>query len=124
MQVVSVCKKNVKVEQFSKLLLITYPIEFETNDTTEIYRSVSYLELRLEKGSKGEFKKTKQHERQIWIPIVNFPFNVPATPTNQVYISTLIQYSRVYAAYQDFVYRWLLISRKLLKKLKEIIGCH
>jgi hypothetical protein len=52
-------------------------------------------------------------------PIVNFPFicsNIPAAPAYGVYISKLIQYSRVCGSYQDFLDRGLLLTRKLLNQ--------
>ena len=39
-----------------------------------------------------------------------------AAPSYGVYISQLIRYSRACGSYQDFLDRWLLLSRKLLKQ--------
>jgi hypothetical protein len=50
---------------------------------------------------------------------VNFPFicsNIPAAPAYGVYISQLIRYSRACGSYQDFLDRWLLLSKKLLNQ--------
>jgi hypothetical protein len=53
-------------------------------------------------------------------PIVNFPFicsNIPAAPAYGVYnISQLIRYSRACGAYQDFLDRGLLQTRKILNQ--------
>jgi hypothetical protein len=67
-----------------------YPIELEIQDTTDT-----------------DF------------PILNFPFicsNVIAVPAYGVYISQLIQISRVCGSYQDFLDRGLLLTRKLLNQ--------
>jgi hypothetical protein len=61
-------------------------------------------------------------------PIVSFPFicsNIPAAPAYGAYISQLIRNSRACGSYQDFLDRWLLLTRKqlnpgfLLVKLKS-----
>jgi hypothetical protein len=51
--------------------------------------------------------------------IVNFPFicsNIPAAPAYGVYISQMIRYSRACGSYQDFLDRWLLLTRKPLNQ--------
>ena len=52
-------------------------------------------------------------------PIVNFPFicsNIPAAPAYGVYISQLIHYFRACGSYQDFLDRWMLLTRNLLNQ--------
>jgi hypothetical protein len=97
-----------------------YPIELEIKDTTDTYRSVSYLDPHLEIDSEGRLR-TKLYDRRddFNFPIVNFPFicsNIPATPAYGVYISLLIRYSRACGSYQDFLDRGLLLTRKLLNQ--------
>jgi hypothetical protein len=68
---------------------------------------------------------------------VNFPFicsNIPAAAAYGVYISQLIQYSRVSGFYKDLLDRGLLLTRKLLNQgfllvklkssLQKFNGCH
>jgi hypothetical protein len=71
-----------------------YSIELEIKDTTDTYRSASYLDLHLEIDSEGQLR-TKHYDKRddFNLPIVNFPFicsNIPATPAYGVYISQLI----------------------------------
>jgi hypothetical protein len=50
---------------------------------------------------------------------VNFPFicrNIPAAPLYGVFITQLIRYSRACDSFQDFLGRWLLLTRKLLNQ--------
>ena len=49
--------------------------------------------------------------------VVNFLFiysNIPAAPEYAEYISQLIRYSRACGSYQDFLFRGLLLTRRLL----------
>ena len=73
-----------------------YPIYLETKDTTDIHRSVSFLDLHLEIDSDGQLR-TKLYDKRDYFnfTIVNFPFicsNIPAAPAYGVYISQLIRY--------------------------------
>ena len=71
-----------------------YSIELEIKDTTDIYRSASYLDLHLDIDSEGKLRTKLYDKRDDFnLPIVNFPFicsNIPATPAYGVYISQLI----------------------------------
>lgn len=78
-----------------------------------------------------EDEKKKQQTR--WLPIVNFPLNIPAAPVFDVYISQLILYSSGYAQWSDF--QWdQLPTQDLLKQayvaimlnspLQTFHGCH
>jgi hypothetical protein len=98
-----------------------YPIELEIKDTTDTDRSASYLDLHLTIDSEGQLRTKFNDKRDDFnFPIVNFPFicsNIPAAPAYGVYISRLlIRYSRVCGSYQDFLDRWLLLTRKLLNQ--------
>ena len=98
----------------------TNPTEFEIKDTADTARSASYLDLHLEIDSEG-WLKTKLYDKRddFNFPIVNFPFicsNSPAAPAYGVYISQMIRYSRACGSYQDFLDRWLLLTRKLLNQ--------
>ena len=42
--------------------------------------------------------------------------NIPVASAYEVYLSQLIQYSRACGSYQDFLDRWLLLTRKLLNQ--------
>jgi hypothetical protein len=80
----------------------------------------SYLDLHLEIDSEGRLWTKLYDKRDDFnFPIVNFPFicsNIPAAPAYGVYISQLIRYSRACGSYQDFLDRWLLLTRKLLNQ--------
>jgi hypothetical protein len=71
-----------------------YSIELEIKDTTDTYRSASYIDLHLEIDSEGQLRTKLYDKRDDFnLPIVNFPFicsNIPATPAYGVYISQLI----------------------------------
>jgi len=61
-----------------------YPIELEIKDTTDTYRSASYLDLHLEIDSEGRLR-TKLYDKR---DDFNFPIvNIPAAPEYGVYIS-------------------------------------
>ena len=97
-----------------------YPIDLEIKDTTDTDRSASYLDLHLEMDSEGQLR-TKLYDKRYDFNflIVNFPFicsNIPAAPAYGVYISQLIRYSRACGSYQDFLDRWLLLTRKLVNQ--------
>jgi hypothetical protein len=67
-----------------------YNIELEIKDTTNTYRSDSYLDLHLEIDN-TERLRTKLYDKRDYFnfPIVNFPFicsNVPTAPVYGVYI--------------------------------------
>jgi hypothetical protein len=97
-----------------------YPIELEIKDTTDTDRSASYFDLHLEIDSEGRLRTKLYDKRNDFnFPIVNFPFicsNIPAAPAYRVYLSQMIQYSRVCGSYQDFRDRGLLLTRKLLNQ--------
>ena len=80
--------------------------------------SASHLDLHLEIDSQGQLRSKFNDKGDYFnFPIVNFPFicsNIPAAPAYGVYISRLlIRYSRACGAYQDFLDRGLLLTRKL-----------
>jgi hypothetical protein len=67
-----------------------YNIELEIKDTTNTYRSASYLDLHLEIDN-TERLRTKLYDKRDYFnfPIVNLPFicsNVPTAPVYGVYI--------------------------------------
>jgi hypothetical protein len=104
----SISKFNISFGGFVDRI---YPIELEIKDTTDTYRSASYLDLHLEIDSEGRLR-TKQYDKRddFNFPIVNFP----AAPAYGIYISELLRYSRACGSYQDFPDRGLLLTRKLL----------
>ena len=97
-----------------------YFIELEIKDTTDTYRSASYLHLHLEIDNDDRLR-TKLYDKKDYFnfPIVNFPFicfNIPAAPAYGVYISQLVRYFRACGSYQDFLDRGLLLTGKLLNQ--------
>jgi hypothetical protein len=97
-----------------------YPIELEIKDTTDTDRSAWYLDLHLDIDSERQLRTKLYNKRDDFnFPIVKFPFicsNIPAAPAHEVYISQLIRYSRACGSYQEFLYRGLLLTRKLLNQ--------
>jgi hypothetical protein len=97
-----------------------YPIELEIKDSTDTDRCALYLDLHLEIDRERRIR-TELYEKgdDFNVPIVNFPFicsNIPAAPAYGVYISQLMRYPRACGSYQDFLYRGLLPTRKLLNQ--------
>jgi hypothetical protein len=74
-----------------------YPIELEIKDSTDTYRSASYLILYIEIDIEGRLRTKLCDKRDDFnFPIVNFPFicsNIPAAFAYGVYISQLKRYS-------------------------------
>ena len=105
--------------RFGEFIDRIYPIELEIKDTTDTYKSASYLDLYLEIDSE-ERLRTKPYDKRddfFNFPIVNFPFicnSIPAALVYGVYISQMIRYSRACGCCQDFLDRGFLLTRKLL----------
>ena len=95
-----------------------YPDELEIKDTTESGRSASYLDILLNIDSDGRLTTTLYDKRDDFdFAIVNFPFlcsNVPLSPAYGVYVSQLIRYARECHAYDDFLKRDQLLTKKLM----------
>lgn len=102
-----------------------------SNDTTDIRKpaTCNYSDFHLNIDNGGRWKKQQTR----WLPIVNFPLNIPAAPVFDVYISQLILYSSGYAQWSDF--QWdQLPTQDLLKQayvaimlnspLQTFHGCH
>ena len=72
----------------------------------------------LEIDKEGRLRTKLQDKRDAFnFRVVNFLFiysNIPAAPVYAEYISQLIRYSRVCGSYQDFLFRGLLLTRRLL----------
>ena len=86
-----------------------YPIEPEIKDTTDTYRSASYLDLHLEIDSEGRLR-TKLYDKRddFKLPIVIFLFihsTIPAAHAIGVCISQMIGYSRACGSFHDFLDR-------------------
>ena len=98
-----------------------YPIELEIKNTTDTDRSASYLALHIEICSKVRLR-TKLYDKRDYFnfPIMNFSFKYVATFTQHLhmehYFSQLIRYYRACGFYQDFLDRWLQLTRKQLNQ--------
>jgi hypothetical protein len=114
------CDYQLNNSRFCDSVDCIYPIKLTIKDTTNTYRSASYLDLRLEIDSEGRLRTKHYDTRDDFnLPIVNFPFiysNIPAAPVYEIYMSQLIQYSRACGSYQDFLDRGLLLTSKLLNQ--------
>jgi len=109
---------SINSSRFGNFVDRIHPIELEIMDTTDTDRYHSYLDRHIEIDSEGRLRAKLYDKRDDFnFPIVNFPFicsNFPAAPVYGLYISQLIQYSRVCGSYQDLLDRGLLLTRKLL----------
>ena len=91
-----------------------YTIELEIKDTTDTDMFVSYLDLHLEIDSEGRLRTKLYDKRDDFnFPIVNFHLYV-ATFQQHLHMDQSIRYSKACGSYQDFLYRGLLLIRKLL----------
>jgi hypothetical protein len=116
----SAIKISLTNARFGEFVDRIFPIDFEIKGTTDTDISVSYLNLHLEIGNEGRLR-TKLYEKRsdFNFHIVNFPFicsNISAAAAYGVYISQLIRYSRACGSYEDFLDRWLLLTKKLLNQ--------
>ena len=86
-----------------------YPIKLEIKDTTDTNRSASYFDLHLEINSEGRLRTKLYDKRDDFnFAIVNCPFtcgNIPTASAYELYIFTLIRYSRACGSYQDVLDR-------------------
>ena len=91
-------------------------LELEIKDTTESDRCASYLDILLNIDSSGRLTTTLYDKRDDFA-IVNFLFlcsNVPLSPAYGMYVSQLIRYARACHAYDDFLKRGQLLTKKLM----------
>ena len=88
-------------------------------------KSASYLDLHLEIDNEGRLKTKLYNKRDDFsFQIVNFPFlssNIPEAPAYGIYISQLIRYSRACISYHDFLERGLLLTRKILNQVFQMV---
>ena len=106
--------------RFGEFIDRIYPIELEIKDTTDTYKSASYLDLCLEIDSE-ERLRTKPYDKRddFNFLIVNFPFicsNIPAAPAYGVYIFLSWYDIPICGSYQDDLDRGLLLTRELLNQ--------
>ena len=75
-----------------------YTIKLEVNDTTDIQKFASCLDLHIEIDNGGRLNTTLYDKRyDFTFPIVNFPFissNIPASLAYGVYISEFVRFHR------------------------------
>jgi hypothetical protein len=97
---------------------LIYPDELQIKDTTESYKSASYLDILLNIDSNGRLTTSLYDKRDAFdFAIVNFPFlcsNIPLSPAYGVYVSQLIRYARACFTYEDFSKRGRLLTNKLM----------
>ena len=109
---------SINNHNFHNYVHLIYPNELERKDTTESDRSASYLDILLNIDSNGRLTTTLYDKRDDFnFAIVNFPFlcsNIPLSPAYGVYISQLIRYARACYAYEDFLRRGQLLTKKLM----------
>ena len=76
------------------------------------------VDILLNIDSNGRLTTTSYDKRDDFnFAIVNFPFlcsNIPLSPAYGVYISQLIRYARACYAYEDFLRRGQLLTKKLM----------
>ena len=114
------------------LVIPFYLIELEIKNTKNTDMFSACLDLHLSIDSKERLETKRYDKRDDFnCLIANFPFtcsNIPAAPAYGVYITQLIRYLRAYGSFQVFLYRGLLLTRKLLNqwfplvKLMSLLG--
>ena len=108
---------SINNHNFHNYVHLIYPDELEIKDTTESDRCASYLDILLNMDSDGRLTTTLYDKRDDFdFAIVNFPFlcsNVSLSPAYGVYVSQLIRYARACHAYDDFLKRSQLLTKKL-----------
>jgi hypothetical protein len=99
-----------------------YPNELEIKDTTECSTSASYLDVLLKLDTNGKLTNHSQlydKRDDFDSSIVNFPYlcsNIPASPAYGVYLSQLIRYGRACSAYDQFLLRSNLLTKRLMSQ--------
>ena len=109
---------SINNHNFHNCVHLIYPEELDIKDTTESDISASYLDILLNIDSNGRLTTTLYDTRDDFnFAIVNFPFlcsNTPLSPAYGVYISQLIRYTRTCSAYENFLNRGQLLTKKLM----------
>jgi hypothetical protein len=89
-------------------------------DTTEYSTSASYLDALLKLDTNGKLTTQLYDKRDDFnFSIVNFRYllsNIPPSPAYGVYISQLIRYARACSAYDQFLLRGNLLTKKLMSQ--------
>ena len=97
---------------------LIYPDKLDIKNTIKSDITASYLDILLSIDSNGRLTTTLYDKRDDFnFAIVNFPFlcsNIPLSPAYGVYISQLIRYARACYAYEDFLRRGQLLTKKLM----------
>ena len=111
---------SINNDHFHSYVDSIYPNELEIKDTTECSTSASYLDVLLKLDTNGKLTTQLYDKRDDFnFAIVNFPYlcsNIPASPAYGVYISQLIRYARACSAYDQFLVRGSLLTKKLMSQ--------
>ena len=106
---------SINNHNFHNYVHLIYPEELDIKDTTASDRSASYLDILL---NIDRLTTTLYDKRDDFnFAIVTFPFlcsNIPLSPAYGVYISQLIRDARACYAYEDFLRRGQLLTKKLM----------
>ena len=107
---------SINNDNFHNYVHLIYPDELAIKDTTESDRCASYLNILLNIDSDGRLTTTLYDKRDDFdFAIVNFPFLCSNVPLSlYVYVSQLIRYARACHAYDDFLKRGQLLTKKLM----------
>jgi hypothetical protein len=107
-------------DRFHSYVDLIYPKELEIKDTTECSTFASYLDVLLKLDTNGKLTTQLYKKRDDFnFSNVNFPYIcsiIPASPEYGVYISQLIRYARARSAYDQFLFRGNLLTKKLMSQ--------
>jgi hypothetical protein len=114
---------------FHNFVHLIYPDELEIKDTTESYKSASFLNILHNSNSRCRLTTSLYDKLDDFdFAIVNFPFrcsNIPLSPAYDVYISQLIQYARESFTYEDFSKRGKLLTKSWCCKVTmNLVSSH
>jgi len=90
-------------------------VELVVKDTTYSPISASYLDLYFEPDINGTLT-TNMYEQRDDLNLFYCQSNIPSSPAYGVYMSQLIRYLRTCNSYQNFLHRFVLLTRKLLSQ--------
>ena len=110
---------NIDNPYFEQMVGQKYPSEIQLIKAHSSDTEASFLDLNLSIPNGIVSSKIYDKRDDFNFEIVNFPFldgNVPRSPSYGVYISHLIRFARVCSNVDDFKYRKLFLTAKLLKQ--------
>ena len=110
---------NIDNPYFEQMVGQIYPTELQLNKANSSDTEAPFLDLNLSITNGIVSSKIYDKWHDLNFEKVNFPFldgDVPHSPSYGIYISQLIRFARVFSNVDDFNYRNLFFTAKLLKQ--------